>query len=219
MKRGAKILGRLALLLAITSLSGPAGAQAPGADPPPGKKDTGRAITIETVVACNPTELWELWTTEAGVRSFFAPGARIEPRVGGRYELTFDPAGDPEGEREGTKGCKILSFEPSSLLAFEWKGREVMVEMNTPPLPTWVELRFTPLAGEPSRTKVSFAHRGFGEGGSWELGWVFFSGAWNAVMQSLQTRCSKLHEGPPRRDEEAALAPQPVRAGRGQPAR
>jgi hypothetical protein len=57
-------------------------------------------LTIEAPVA----DVWNAWTTEAGVTSFFAPGTKIEPRVDGLYEIYFDPT-QPPGQR-GAEGMR-----------------------------------------------------------------------------------------------------------------
>jgi uncharacterized protein YndB with AHSA1/START domain len=169
-----------------------------------GKRRTDRSIEMQMVVDGAPSEVYELWLSPEGLRRFFAPAARIDPVVGGRYEMVFDPQGDPDGERDGTKGARILEMQPGAFLAFEWKGREAMKEMNTRPLPTWVELSFTPLEGETGKTQIAFAHHGFGSGGTWDIGYVFFKGAWRAVLDSLRVYCARLHARPA--EEETVVA-------------
>ncbi len=169
-----------------------------------GKRRTDRSIEIQLVVDGAPREVYELWLSPEGLRRFFAPAARIDPVIGGRYEMVFDPQGDPEGERDGTKGARILELEPGAFLAFEWKGRESMKEMNARPLPTWVELSFTPVEGEAGKTRISFAHHGFGTGGTWDIGYVFFQGAWRAVLDSLKVFCARHHARPV--EEETVVA-------------
>lgn len=180
-----------------------------------GKIRTERSIEVRTVVDAEPRDAYELWLSPAGLRTFFAPGARIDPVVGGRYEVLFDPQGDPEGELEGTKGARILALDPGAFLAFEWRGRASMKEMNVTPLPTWVEVTLTPVAGQKGKTRVELVHHGFGTGGTWEIAHVFFKGAWRAVLDSLQVYCARLNPpAPPSRDEEARLSEELYRAAR-----
>jgi uncharacterized protein YndB with AHSA1/START domain len=40
-----------------------------------------RAIDKEVVVAAPVEAVWQDWTTKAGIESFFAPEAEIEPRA------------------------------------------------------------------------------------------------------------------------------------------
>jgi Activator of Hsp90 ATPase homolog 1-like protein len=67
----------------------------------------GRSFRIEIAANGTPSEVFKLWTTEAGVKKWFAPGARIEARVGGRYEIIFDPVTDADGSVRGTKGARV----------------------------------------------------------------------------------------------------------------
>ncbi len=180
-----------------------------------GKIRTERSIEVQTIVDTAPQATYELWLSPAGLRNFFAPGARIDPVVGGRYEVLFDPQGDPEGVLEGTKGARILALDPGAFLAFEWRGRASMKEMNVTPLPTWVEVTLTPVAGQKGKTLVELVHHGFGTGGGWEIAHVFFKGAWRAVLDSLQVYCARLNPpATPSQDEEARLATELHRAAR-----
>jgi uncharacterized protein YndB with AHSA1/START domain len=194
----------LVSLASLTSTS-PAGAASDGA-----ARDRGRSIQLDAELDAPPGVVFELWSTPAGVRRFFAADARIDPRVGGRYEILFNPAGDPTGERDGTKGARILRWEPGRALSFEWKGRAEMVEMNVRPLPTWVELSFAPLGNR--RTRLHLAHHGFGEGGGWDDAYAFFSTAWRSVLGALEEACAG-RSPEPRRSTAAAVV------GRLRPAR
>jgi uncharacterized protein YndB with AHSA1/START domain len=169
----------MALLLAVPT----------AAAPPP----DARSIHQEVDLAAPPERVFQLWTTLEGVRRFLAPDARIDPRVGGRYEILFQPDKDPEGVRQGTKGAHILRLEKNRVLAFEWRGREDMAEMNIEPLPTRVELTFEPVAGQPGRTHLSLTHSGFLRGAGWDRSYDFFNQAWAVVLARLKEACA----GPP----------------------
>jgi uncharacterized protein YndB with AHSA1/START domain len=116
----------------------------------------------------------------------------------------FSPSKDPEGISHGTKGARILKFAPASQLVFEWitfAGDELLgdhappyappPERNTKPLPTWVELNFDAIAGQPNRTHVRFAHYGFREGERWEKSYRWFGRAWKGVLDELTAYCAK----------------------------
>ena len=55
--------------------------------PPPGKVKTDRTIALTVTLDQPPSEVYRLWTSLPGVRTFFAPDARIDPEPGGRYEV------------------------------------------------------------------------------------------------------------------------------------
>jgi uncharacterized protein YndB with AHSA1/START domain len=120
--------------------------------------------------------LWEAWTTEEGLKSFFAPECNLDLRVGGAFELLFDL--DAEPGRQGSEGTALLAIQPKVMLSFTW---------NAPPhLPnvrehfTHVVVRFRELA--PARTEVALTHNGWGEGEEWDTAYDYFTRAWNDVV-------------------------------------
>jgi uncharacterized protein YndB with AHSA1/START domain len=162
--------------------------------------EPGREIALERVVPGTPQEVSALWTSPEGVRTFFAPAAVIEPRAGGEYTIIFEPERDPQGLSFGTKGARILAFEPGRRLVFEWitfttEGLEGMpggppaipaAERNVSPLPTAVELTFE--AAGATHTRVRLVHRGFRRGGKWDESYQFFERAWAGVLEGLARR-------------------------------
>ena len=167
-----------------------------------GKQKTDRTIFLEATVDASPAEVFRLWTSEEGIKKFFAPAARVEARVGGRYEIIFAPAKDPEGDSHGTKGARILKLVPEKELAFEWitfAGDELLssnappyapaAERNIRPLPTWVELTLESVATQPEKTHVRFTHYGFRAGEKWEKSFRWFERAWNGVLDELAAYC------------------------------
>jgi len=102
-----------------------------------------------------------------GAKKFFAPDAIIDPMVGSRYHIIFDPESDPEGRYEGTYGAKILRYKKDRELAFEWTMPPFVAELSTKPLLTWIEIHFETVAGQTDRTHVAISHYGFGSGEKW----------------------------------------------------
>ena len=62
--------------------------------------------------------------------------------------------------------------------------------MNTSPLPTWVELKLEPVAGQPGHTHLTLAHHGFGRGADWDRSYDFFVNAWGGVLARLKEVCA-----------------------------
>jgi uncharacterized protein YndB with AHSA1/START domain len=158
-----------------------------------------REIVTEKVVRGTPEELFSLWTTREGVRQFFAPDAVIDPRKGGEYTIVFAPEQDPEGLSHGTKGARILAFDPGKRLVFEWitfTSKEIPgafgpplaspAERNVSPLPTAVEVTFTPQGA--NDTLVRLRHYGFPSGGKWDEAYDFFARVWPHVLEELAQR-------------------------------
>lgn len=155
-----------------------------------GKTKTDRTIVLEVTVEAPPAEVFVLWTTAEGVRKFMAPDADIEPRLGGDYTIIFEPDRDPDGTHHGTKGARILRFVPYRELAFEWPMPPWGDDLGAIPNPTWVELRFEPVAGEPDKTHLRLAHYGFRHGKDWDEAFRSFGeGNWPMVLNSLVAYC------------------------------
>jgi uncharacterized protein YndB with AHSA1/START domain len=135
-----------------------------------------REITGEVVVDAGVREVWDAWTTEEGVMSFFAPGCNLDLKVGGLYEIFFAPD-NPPGER-GADGMRLLAVEPTSMLSFTWNAPLHLP--NVRGQRTHVAVRFEDLGG--GRTRVTLRHDGWGEGEEWDKAFKYFDKAWNDVV-------------------------------------
>lgn len=167
-----------------------------------GKTRTDRTVQLEVTVDCPAAEVYRLWTTAEGVKSFFAPDARIDARPGGRYEIVFVPDRDPEGRSHGTAGARVLKLDPDREVAFEWItfAADTTLGANAPPiaprslrdrrpLPTWVTIHLDPAPEDSGRTRMRFTHAGFRSGPLWERSFKWFSRAWAGVLESLAAHC------------------------------
>jgi hypothetical protein len=190
----------LALLIAA-AVNVNAATEAPRLQALPGKHAGDRPIVLSADVACPPDRSFGLWATERGATAFFAPAAHIDPKVGGRYTIIFFPSDDPQGLAHGTAGAHVLAADPGRFLAFEWvvfAGDTAKGDRAPPyappaqrlpsPLPTWVELSFTP-AG--AGTHVELRHYGFGKGNLWSQSQAWFTRAWGGVLSEMKAVCAK----------------------------
>ncbi len=156
------------------------------------KIKTGRALNFEATLDMSVPEVFLLWSTSEGAKKFFAPDAIIDPVFGGRYEIIFDPESDPDGKSKGTYGARILQYEKDKALAFEWTMPPFVTELNTVPLPTWIELQFEPVTGHTGKTRISIAHYGFGRGENWDKAYDYFqNSAWPSVVKRLKQYCNE----------------------------
>jgi len=135
-----------------------------------------RAVYAEATVDAPLRDVWQAWTTEAGVRSFFAPACRVKLRLQGAYEMYFDPSA-PEGRRGG-EGMILLAIQEPTLLSFTWNAPPELPSVR--PQQTHVTLRL--LARTPRTTLVTLHHDGWGEGGEWEEAFRYFESAWREVI-------------------------------------
>jgi uncharacterized protein YndB with AHSA1/START domain len=130
--------------------------------------------------------LWHSWTDSEDITNWFSPEAKIEPWVGGSYELYFDPANH---DHQSTKGCVVTGIEPMSLLSFQWKGPDQFMDtMNTPDPVTHVSVTFTQ---EGENTVVSVKHEGWGLGEKWDEAKGWHLRAWKGVLADLEKYFTK----------------------------
>jgi uncharacterized protein YndB with AHSA1/START domain len=147
------------------------------------KDDPHRAIELEVVVDASVDQVWSAWTTNAGVRTFFAPASNVDLRVNGPYEIFFDPEAEP-GTR-GADGARILAFETGKMLSFTWNAPLHMPEIRK----QWTHVVIRLSAIRPEATRVSIRHDGWGEGENWDEAFAYFSRAWkDMVLPRLRHR-------------------------------
>ena len=108
-----------------------------------------RAIDISTVVEAPVAEVFKTWTTTAGVTTFFAPGAIVEPRSIGLFEIHMNPLAPP-GER-GADDMRILGIQENKMVSFTWNAPPLLPEARKQR--TMVIVRFAPEGA--AQTKVS----------------------------------------------------------------
>lgn len=135
-----------------------------------------RVLRGEIVVDAPLAAVWHAWTTTEGATTFFAPEARIEPRVDGAYELYFKPDA-PAGLR-GSEGMRILSFEPEKRLSYSWNAPPEIPEIRGQRTLVIVDLESV----APSRTRVRITHLGWGTGEAWDRAYAYFDRAWGKIV-------------------------------------
>ena len=142
-----------------------------------------RVLRAELTLNAPVQQVWDLWTTQPGLTSFFAPGAHIEPRVDGAFEIFFAPDA-PAGSR-GADGMRVLMFEPHKRLAFTWNAPESQPYVRAQRTIVIVEVE--PAAN--GRTRLVFTHTGWGRGVEWDAAYDYFDKAWSGfVIPMLQYR-------------------------------
>ena len=141
-----------------------------------------RAIDKEVLVAASIDPAWDAWTTREGVTSFFAPDARIEPRVGGAFSIHFDPGAAPGSK--GADDMRYLALQPKKMLSFDWNAPPSLPEARQQR--TFVVVRFE--AQGDKTTRVTLHHVGWGDGGEWDKAYSYFDRVWGAVLGNLKKR-------------------------------
>jgi uncharacterized protein YndB with AHSA1/START domain len=141
-----------------------------------------RAIIEKITVKANVDDVWRAWTTTEGIKSFFAPDAKVELRVDGPFEIYINPLAEP-GLRGGDD-LRVIGFQEKKMLSFTW---------NAPPsLPEARKQRSVVIVRFASRgdaiTDVTLTHIGWGEGGEWDKAYDYFAKSWPNVLKNLKKR-------------------------------
>ena len=109
--------------------------------------------------------------------------ADVELKVGGKYELFWEPE---TPEDNSTIGCKILAYDAPNYLIFDWKGPvQFKSFMNTANPLTQVSVIFI---AEGGKTKVTLIHSGWREGDKWNEARLYFEKAWNNALSILEKK-------------------------------
>ncbi|HUU60782.1 MAG TPA: SRPBCC domain-containing protein [Acidimicrobiia bacterium] len=135
-----------------------------------------RRVEHQVVVAASPRDAWGAWVDPARVTNFLGEAARIDLRIGDRYEIIFLPDA-PEG-RQGSETCRILAYLPGEMLAFSWNAPPELAEVRS--RHTWVVVTFQ--GPEEGPTPIRLVQTGFGEGPVWDQDVAYFTAAWATVL-------------------------------------
>ena len=147
-----------------------------------------RAIDKDVVVNATLDQTWDAWTTREGIVGFFAPDAKIEPRVGGAFAIYIDPEA-PEGMK-GADDSHYMALQPKKMLSFDWNAPPHLPEARAQR--TFVVVRLEPV--NEATTRVTLHHTGWGSGGEWDKTYAYFDRAWDYVLGNLKKR----HDAGPR---------------------
>ncbi len=176
--------GVLAALVAACSLQALA-TPAPQREAPAGKSFTDRSIDVVALVKGSPEQIFEAWTTSAGADRFFGTESVIELREQGPYEIYFLPRDHPESLPNSSHGARVLGFERPHRLLFEWTAPPFASELNTRPLPQWVEVDIEADRELAGYSMVRLRHHGLGRGEKWDRTFEFFYRAWPQILYRL----------------------------------
>ena len=67
-----------------------------------------RRVEHEVTVAASPRDVWDAWVDPVRVVNLLGAEARIDLRIGGRYEILF-LLDAPEGQ-QGPEGCRPRDY-------------------------------------------------------------------------------------------------------------
>jgi len=146
-----------------------------------------RIIHHKVRLGCRPAGAFRFFTRAELLERWLTVRARVEPRLGGRYELFWSPE---HPEFDSTVGCRITAFVPNRLLAFEWKGpKQYRRFMNRADPLTQVTVAFFPHASGKG-TEIHLIHTGWRDTRLWEEARLWFDRSWAFCLKKALVRCT-----------------------------
>ena len=146
-----------------------------------------RSIQLSIDVPATPHDAFTAFTTSDGFSSWAVPIAKVEFRIGGYIEASYDPnakIGDP-----GNIKNAIVAYVPDRILVIhnvqapaEFADQELFQRTVT-------IIEFTAL--EPGRTRVTITNAGYGAGERFDTLYRHFEWGNAYTLQALKTRFDK----------------------------
>jgi len=147
-----------------------------------------KIIQIVIELNCDVGQAFNFFTINEELESWLPEKAEIEPKVGGKYELFWDPQ---NREINSTIGCKITSLEKNKFLSFEWKGPEMFQSfMNFCDPLTQVVVVFSSNSADPKKTTLFLFHSGWRDDPDWQKARDYFEKAWSGALTNLKEKLS-----------------------------
>ena len=147
-----------------------------------------KIIQIEIELDCGVYEVFNFFTINEKLESWLPEKAEVEPKVGGKFELFWDPQ---NREINSTIGCKITSIEKNKFISFEWKGPERFQSfMNFCDPLTHVVVVFSSSSDDPKKTTLFLFHSGWRDDPDWQKARDYFKNAWSGALTNLKEKLS-----------------------------
>jgi uncharacterized protein YndB with AHSA1/START domain len=150
--------------------------------------DGTRTLHLGIEVPAAASDVWTAMTTSEGWRSWAAPVAQVDFRLGGIIETSYNPAATPGSP--GNIKNEVIAYVPQRMYAI----RNVQAPPKTAfDVPTFQSLH-TVILIEPldaARTRVSVIQPGYRSGEPWDTVYKHFAwgNAW--TLEQLKTRFEK----------------------------
>ena len=140
-----------------------------------------KVIHVSALVAVPAAKAFAYFTSPTLLEQWLTAAADVEERVGGKYELFWQP---DDRENNSTIGCRVTALTPGQLLAFQWRSpRQFKSFANTADPLTHVVVALVP---EGSGTRVHLIHSGWRSSAEWEEACAWQEKAWTGAFEELK---------------------------------
>ena len=143
-----------------------------------------RTICKEAVVPAPPSTVWPLLSTTEGLRSWAAPVAAIDLRIGGTWETSYRRdarLGDPGNIRN-----RVLSFLPEHMLSIVVDSAPAGFPEPILVRTIWTVIELEPVRDEQTRVRVSMT--GYGAGSGYDALYALFEQGNALTLSKLRER-------------------------------
>jgi uncharacterized protein YndB with AHSA1/START domain len=140
-----------------------------------------RIIHLSVYLPVGVPRAFEYFTRVKLLEEWLAPAASVEARVGGRYELFWEPS---DRENNSTVGCRVTALSENQFLSFQWRSpKQFKTFANGADPLTHVVVVFLP---EGARTRVHLIHSGWRSAAEWEEARAWQERAWTGALAKLE---------------------------------
>ena len=145
-----------------------------------------KIIQVREELDCDISTAFDLFTINKLLESWLTEKAEVDPKVGGTFELFWNPM---KKEINSTIGCKITGIEKDKFVSFDWKGPiEFQSFMNDVDPLTHIIVFFSHNDNDPSKTIIHLFHTGWRKDPDWQKARDYFENAWLKALQGLKEK-------------------------------
>jgi uncharacterized protein YndB with AHSA1/START domain len=142
---------------------------------------TDKVIHVSAYVSAPPARAWLYFTDNALLQSWLTASADVAAKVGGKYELFWQP---DDRQNNSTIGCRVTAVAAKQMIAFQWRSPQQFKPFaNTADPLTHVVVTFIP---EGEGTRVHLIHSGWRSSPEWKEARIWQETAWNAAFKELK---------------------------------
>lgn len=140
-----------------------------------------RIIHLSASLPVSVPRAFEYFTKRELLQEWLAPAVSVEPQVGGRYELFWEPS---DRENNSTIGCRVTALSSNQFLSFQWRSpMQFKPFANAADPLTHVVVVFS---AEGSQTRVHLVHSGWHSASEWEEARKWQERAWSGALAKLE---------------------------------
>jgi uncharacterized protein YndB with AHSA1/START domain len=145
-----------------------------------------KIILVKENFECEVSIVFKYFTVNSLLEDWLTEKADVDPKVGGKFELFWDPH---NREINSTIGCVITGIEKNRFLSFNWKGPlEFQSIMNIADPLTHIIVFFSIDDKDPKKTVIHLFHTGWRSNLEWQKARAYFENAWSKALEKLKEK-------------------------------